>query len=1196
MIALSISGVLLQTISAQEWKTNTKEFKSGDLRFQVSNPYLCEISFDQLFNHLVQVESRNKKTEIDLPLPDGTLRKFEIIFDPIYETGLGQKYPNIKTFKIKSGEYHGRADINMFGFHAMFYTPDGVVLIDPAIEGSTDQYMVYYTKDLQERETRAFSCEVENNDHSPIDTHFGDEESLIRKPKAMGLRPPRPVVLRTYRIAVSCTGEYATFHGGTVDQALAAIITTINRANTVYEVEHAVKLILIENNDELIYLDPETDPFTNSSLSAMLNENLNTINQTIGFSNYDIGHVLGTNGGGLAQLGSVCTNGKARGGTGLGNPRGDFFDVVYVCHEIGHQFGAAHTFNNCDDRGNESFGTAFEPGSGTTIMAYAGLCGSNNIQTATDFYFHNASLVQVRNFIETGAGNNCATEIATENTHPEVFINIPQNLTIPIETPFELRGSGQDLEDEVVRLNWEQWDLGPQSNLGSPIGTAPLFISQIPNTSGVRTVPTIQRVLSGISTNQEILPSITRPITFRLTGRDNHPGSGGASWQQLNMSATDQAGPFRVMTPPAQERLEIGSFYEIIWDVANTDQLPVNCQSVDILISRNGGNTFADTLLSNIPNTGSAIVVMPLATSNIMRIKVAARDNVFFQVNPGNFRLIEPDTATFTFQPEFPRGLVCIPSSVQIPIQTQAIKDFEGIISFNINDAFLPADVSYSFTETEVVAGGETNLTINLENYNGFGELYFDVVGISEDSPDTLVFPITIQLQNFLQETPAAINPAPGLESISAPISFEWNEVPGANNYNFYLSNSPNFDDEIVFSAQNIQDTFYTPNVFFEKSEVYFWRIEAQNDCGVVSDEVPFVFQTEVLSCTEYYKDENIFISASGMPTIFSEIEVPIEADVASVEVFNLAGSHTSFNDMDFWLFDPSDEGIRLLGRSCTTYGGSFDLSFSDLSAQGFSCPPSQDVTFKPVQPLNTFNAKSAEGTWKMRIRDVVSGAGGMFSGWGLNVCVNAAASRPELIINDTMFLRPGTGRLLGNTLLLVEDPIKTPEDLVYTMTNAPKNGVILLEGQSDPLGVGDQFTQADISGKRVQYMHDGSEAEEDRFFFIIRHDEGGFIGTQAFEIRTDEDFVSSTVEVDRNLITALFPNPTDRLINIQLNTQILQPIVQIYNTTGQLVYKEQFTRLQNRLQLDLPQLVPGMYVVTLIADSQISTRTFVKQ
>jgi len=1188
-------SLFLQISSAQDWKTNDQNLNPDELRFYTTNSFVCDIDFDKLFNQLTKLESRNKQTKLNLPLPDGSYRMFDVIYDPIYEPGLGEKFPNIKTFQIKSGAYHGRADINLNGFHAMLYTPEGTVLIDPALEGSTDQYMVYYAKDLIERETRSFSCEIEEANYLPMDTHSGDEESMIRKPKAMGMRSASPVVLRTYRTAVSCTGEYATFHGGTVEGAMAAIVTTINRVNTIYEVEHAVKLILIENNDQLIFLDPDTDPFTNSSLSAMLNENLNTINQIIGSSNYDIGHVFGTVGGGLAQLGSVCTNGKARGGTGLPNPRGDFFDIVYVGHEVGHQFAAAHTFNSCDDRGNESFGTGFEPGSGSTIMAYAGLCGPNNIKTATDYYFHNASLLQVRNFIESGAGSNCATEIATENTHPEVFINVPQNLTLPIGTPFELRGSAEDQEGDLVFLNWEQWDLGPKSNLGSPIGTAPLFVSQIPVSSGLRVLPSMQRVLSGTESNQEILPSSTRPVTFRLTGRDNHPGSGGASWKQLNMSATDQAGPFRVMTPAAQEQIQIGSFYEIEWDVANTDQLPVNCQFVDILISRNGGNSFADTLLSNIPNTGSALVVMPVTTGNVMRIKVAARDNIFFQVNRGNFRLIEPDTSTFTFIPEFPRGLVCTPSSVQIPVQTFGIKDFEGLISFDVNKEFLPDEVTYAFSDSEVPAGGETNLTINLENYNGFGELYFDIVGVSADLLDTLVFLVTLQIQNSLRDSPVAVNPAPGLESISAPIGFEWSEVPGANSYNFFLSSTPDFDGDIVFSAQNILDTFFTPNVFFDKSEVYFWRVEAQNDCGVIAEEVPFVFQTEVLSCTEYYKNENIFISASGTPTIFSEIEVPVEADIASVEVFNIDGSHQSFNDMDFWLFDPSDEGIRLLGRSCSTYGGSFNLSFSDLSAQGFSCPPNQVTTFRPAQPLNTFTGSQAEGVWTLRIRDVVAGSGGMFSGWGLNVCVNAAASRPELIINDTMFLRPGTDRLLGNTLLLVEDPIKAPSELIYTLTKAPRHGYVLFD-QSTILEVGSQFSQADISSGRIQYKHEDLDAEEDQFFFIIRHDEGGFIGTQTFEIRTDEDFVSSVADIDRSLITALFPNPTDRQINIELNTQVLQPMVHIYNTTGQLVYKEQFTGLQNRLQFEVPQLVPGIYILTLITDNRISTKTFVKQ
>ena len=301
---------------------------------------------------------------------------------------------------------------------------------------------------------------------------------------------PNPIgdVLRTYRLAVAATGEYTQFHGGTVEDALAAIATTMNRVNGVYERELSSRMILVDSNHLIIFTDPNTDPYGGGN---SLGTNQTVVDNNIGNANYDIGHLMTQGGGGVASLRSVCDNGdKARGLTGLAQPVGDPFDIDFVAHEIGHQFGGNHTFNSTTGscNGNRVSNAAYEPGGATTIMGYAGICGANNIQLNSDDYFHNRSLEEIVNHIVLGQGNSCATMIPTENTAPVVDAG-PDGYVIPVSTPFELIGSATDLEDTTLTYAWEQFDLGPSGDYDDPQGNAPLFRSFQPDTLPVRVFP-----------------------------------------------------------------------------------------------------------------------------------------------------------------------------------------------------------------------------------------------------------------------------------------------------------------------------------------------------------------------------------------------------------------------------------------------------------------------------------------------------------------------------------------------------------------------------------------------------------------------------------------------------------------------------------------------------------------------------------
>jgi hypothetical protein len=445
--------------------------------------------------------------------------------------------------------------------------------------------------------------------------------------------------LRTYRIAIAATGEYTTFHGGTVNSALSAIATTLNRVNQIYERDLAVRMVLVANNDQIVYTNGATDPYTNSNGIAMLTENQTTLDAVIGSANYDIGHVVSTGGGGIAGLGVVCANSnKARGVTGSPQPVGDAFDIDYVAHEIGHQFDADHTFNGtsgaCVDP-NRSPTNAYEPGSGTTIMAYAGICGAENLQSNSDAMFHAGSIASIVTFTTAGSGNGCAAVSATGNNPPTV--NAGQPYTIPRSTPFELTGSGSDPDvGNTLTYAWEQMDLGTASSSPATMvddGTRPIFRSFLPTGSPTRTFPKLTDLLNNTSTIGESLPTTNRALNFRLTARD---GLGGVDAANVQLQVVSTAGPFAVTAPNGGQNV-VGSA-TVSWNTANTGSgTAVNCPNVDILLSTDGGNTFPTTLRVATPNDGNEAVTFPQGSSTTARIKVKCSNNVFFDISNANF-------------------------------------------------------------------------------------------------------------------------------------------------------------------------------------------------------------------------------------------------------------------------------------------------------------------------------------------------------------------------------------------------------------------------------------------------------------------------------------------------------------------------------------------------------------------------------
>ena len=592
---------------------------------------------------------RNSSVIIELPLPDGSIQKFRVVEASIMDNALATAHPDIKTFNVEGIDdpfANGKIDWTIFGFHAMIRRISGDFFVDPYSRNSTAEYISYFVSDFKKDPKNQMKEDGIRNslqlNKGAGNAHRGTNSLLCAGTE-----------LRKYRLALACTGEYAIAATGnstpTTNEILSAVTTSINRVDGIYETELGIRMVLIAGEDSLLFGDPNTDPFDgNDDADILIDESQQKITSIIGSENFDIGHTFSTGGGGLADLGCVCDPMlKASGITGSRNPVGDPYDVDYVAHEIGHQFGGNHTFaaatGACGGNGNQE--TRVEPGSGITIMAYAGICNENDIAPHSIPYFHTINFDEMMKFSNTDGGNSCAATTSTGNHPPSV--TIPAAVyTIPFFTPFTLTGSATDPDNDSLTYSWEESDNGTQGDWNS--GTKPFFRSYAPVTSPSRTFPSESIVLQGTAFYQttigEYLPSDNQTLNFRLIARDNKMGGGGVCYAAATVVLAN-AGPFIITAPNTTGITWIGSHTEEVkWDPDQTASAPINCQTVNILISLDSGKTFT-TLVANTPNDGAENIIVPTlpATKTHCRIKVESVGNIFFDINDEDFTITTPD-------------------------------------------------------------------------------------------------------------------------------------------------------------------------------------------------------------------------------------------------------------------------------------------------------------------------------------------------------------------------------------------------------------------------------------------------------------------------------------------------------------------------------------------------------------------------
>ena len=724
-------------INAQSDALWKQSFSKSDLTSKVNSRdterLYYKLNTDFLQIKLASTTSKYAKSntaEITIPNANGVLERFAVWESSNFDPELQAKYPEIRSYQGNGLDDLGAKihfSVSPLGMQTMVFRVDKPTEF---IEGNPEdktEYILFTAKN--KTKTNKLVCTT---------IASGQNNSSSKTAKTSS----NTKVFKKMRLALSCTGEYAQYFGGTKVAALSAMNATMTRVNGVFNKDLAVELILIANNDAVIYTNATTDPYSNANVGvngAWATEVQNTVKNVIGEANYDIGHLFGATGGGgnAGCIGCVCISPTTNDPLGKGSaytspsdgiPEGDNFDINFVAHEIGHQLGATHTFSHQI----EGTGTNVEPGSGSTIMGYAGITEDFDIQPDSDDYFAYASILQIQTNL---ANKSCVTNLPLTNNPP--VVSAGANFTIPISTPFILTGTGSDPENDQLSFTWEQNDSAASTSGGNSIAYAtkpdgPLFRSFNPGKSPVRYMPALNSVLQNrLTTRWESVSSIARTLNFSLTARDNAAlGTAQTNTDEMIVNVSSQAGPFAITSQNNVDlSWDLGSNESVTWNVNNTNSLQ-GSSNVNIKLSTDGGITFPITLAANTPNDGSEIVKVPdtITPSTNCRVLVEPVGNIYYSINLKPFAIgyvssTLCDTYSFGASYNIPFGNTFTEKTVNVPASTGTLSDVN--VAVNVTHSRL------SDLEMEIVSPSGTTVPLYNKDCSSNGTLVvqFDDAG-----------------------------------------------------------------------------------------------------------------------------------------------------------------------------------------------------------------------------------------------------------------------------------------------------------------------------------------------------------------------------------------------------------------------------------------------------------------------------------
>jgi hypothetical protein len=642
-----------------QWTPAKSDMKkrAGDMQPTRIETYF-KLDLDQLRSQLKgaqEMGANSKPIVVAIPTLDGKIQKFNVYSFPVVVKELADQYElgSYIGTSIEDPTQSIRFSVAPTDFQSMLFKDGNYEFIEP-VNKSTGLYSVH--PKTRKSGGKAFECSTteDSNGVKDIENLYNSAKTFADTPGVFNRSSDRKY--RTMRLVVSTTAEYTQKFGGTVAGALTQINATLSRVNGVFEKDFGLHLNL-QNYTNVIYLNASTDPYSVPSIgtAAANASNANgwnvqlqrTLSTNVGNDNYDIGHLFGDSGGGgnAGCIGCVCINPTGDPATSLskqkgsgftspanGVPSGDSFDIDYVAHEMGHQLGANHTFSHAIETSNVNV----EPGSGTTIMGYAGITGAlTDVQAHSDPYFHRVSIGQVQTNL---IAKTCDVETSVSNNQPAIS-DLP-SYTIPKKTAFVLTANVTDPENDPMTYTWEEVDSPVYAGTSSitinknNIGTTTVggsFRSVLPSTSPTRYFPKFSSVLAGVLDNSlgtwESTSQVARSSNFAITARDNNANILEQQTNSAQQSITvGNDGPFQITQP----YLFTNVASNLTWDIANTTGAPYNVANVKIDYSTDNGVTWA-ILSPSTPNDGSESFTMPTSLNGqTIVMRISSIGNVFY--------------------------------------------------------------------------------------------------------------------------------------------------------------------------------------------------------------------------------------------------------------------------------------------------------------------------------------------------------------------------------------------------------------------------------------------------------------------------------------------------------------------------------------------------------------------------------------
>ncbi|GAA3620229.1 reprolysin-like metallopeptidase [Flavivirga jejuensis] len=826
--------------SQQIWKLNTPALQNKVV--ENSKEHKLLVLDNNSFLSLVKgvsdrTSSKKKSSTILLPVENNTFEAFEMVGASNFSEELALKFPEIKSYVGKSTQSNKVVRLSFSehnGLRAFITAGNEITLIKPT-DLKTNTYAVSNRKESESLSD--FECGVVEEVHE----HSHKKTANAKISTTDGY-------LRKYRLALATTGEYSNYFltgNETSDLerktvVLAALNTTLTRINGILERDLGITLELVPENDRVIHLNATTDPFTFFG-EQLLPVVQNHLDAEIGSVNYDIGHLLAHRfrNYGIAYPASVCRDGFAGKGSAFSsgpNLAADNFYMVFA-HELGHQLGTNHVQSSSACRDPYEAGTAVEPGSGSTIMSYAGIC-SPSVQNSIDSYYN---YVSIRDVISVTEGSGCGELISTGNHAPTA--DAGSDYTIPKSTPFILEGTAEDADNNsTLSYTWEQIDTESPNSNSTPQPTwvyGPLFRSYTPTDVPVRYMPKLEDVVAGnLTPTWDVLPSVSRTMDFAFTVRDNAVFGSHTASDEMTVTVEGNSGPFAVTSQNSSTIWQVGEVKTITWNVANTDQAPINTSTVAIYLSTDGGYTYPITVVTNVPNTGSYDIVVPEvpASTSTARLMVRAENNVFYAINASDINI---NLSEFFMSLSESEKDVCKDEDAVFVFDYKTVSGFNEMTTFSMEN--LPNGVTATFDPATAI-NNNTEVTLTISGLDNLNQNSYETTIVGNTISAQRNVNIRLNLFENLSK-PTLISPENNTSQIIPNSALVWEAVQNTEAFfTIELASDPGFSN-IIEQTITTENTFIPSQTEFNAD--YYWRVLSDNVCGTSDFSEVFTFKTK---------------------------------------------------------------------------------------------------------------------------------------------------------------------------------------------------------------------------------------------------------------------------------------------------------------------------------------------------------------